>query len=374
MIETVALPGDGTVRYLDQTRLPAAEIHVTTADWREIARAIRTLAIRGAPAIGVAAAMGVALAARAARAQAPAAADRAIASAIEGLGATRPTAVNLFWALARMRDAHARARAVGLAGDDLARVLAAEAAAIHAEDLAQSRAIGEHGAALVPDEAQILTHCNAGGLATGGLGTALAVIYAAHAQGKAVRVLVDETRPLLQGARLTAWELDRAGISVTLITDSMAGSAMARLGVDLVVVGADRIGQNGDVANKIGTYPVAVLAARHRVPFYVAAPSTTIDPELRRGADILIEERAAEEVTALAGAKIAPAGIRVWNPAFDVTPGELVTAIVTERGVVRPPYPGKLEGASRQSVTTPAGPPSGSPGGPPSGPRPGGWA
>ncbi len=358
MIETIALTGDGRVRYLDQTRLPAAETYVTTADWQEVARAIRTLAVRGAPAIGVAAAMGVALAARAASALAPEAADRAITGAIDGLGATRPTAVNLFWALARMRDGHARARAAGLAGDALARALAAEAAAIHAEDLAQSRAIGEHGAELVPARAQILTHCNAGGLATGGLGTALAVIYAAHAQGKDLRVLADETRPLLQGARLTAWELHRAGIPVTLITDSMAGSAMARLGVDLVVVGADRIGQNGDVANKIGTYPLAVLAARHRVPFYVAAPSSTIDPDLRDGADIPIEERAAEEVTEFAGARIAPAGILAWNPAFDVTPAELVTAIVTERGVIRPPYQGKLEGASRQPVTASAGPPA----------------
>jgi methylthioribose-1-phosphate isomerase len=304
--------------------------------------------------------MGVALAARAASGLAASSADLAITSAIEGLRATRPTAVNLFWALERMRDAHARARVAHVAGDDVARVLAAEAAAIHAEDLAQSRAIGEHGAALVPAKAQILTHCNAGGLATGGLGTALAVIYAAVAQGKHVRVLVDETRPLLQGARLTAWELVRAGVPVTLITDSMAGSAMARLGVDLVVVGADRIGLNGDVANKIGTYPLAVVAARHRVPFYVAAPSTTIDPELASGEGIPIEERGAEEVTELAGVRIAPAGIRAWNPAFDVTPHDLITAIVTERGVVRPPFAGKLEGASRQPVKAPGGsPPAG---------------
>jgi methylthioribose-1-phosphate isomerase len=351
MIETIALTADGEVRYLDQTRLPAAEVQVTTADWRQVAAAIRALAIRGAPAIGVAAAMGVAVAARAARPLAAAPATAAITAAIDGLRATRPTAVNLFWALDRMRDALARARAAGLGGDEIARVLAAEARAIHAEDLAQSRAIGEHGAALVPARAQILTHCNAGGLATGGLGTALAVIYAAQAQGKEMSVLVDETRPLLQGARLTAWELMRAGIPVTLITDSMAGSAMARLGVDLVVVGADRIGQNGDVANKIGTYPLAVLASRHRVPFYVAAPSTTIDPDLRHGADIPIEERAAAEITTILGTAIAPQGIRVWNPAFDVTPGELVTGIMTERGVIRPPYAGKLEGASRQPVT-----------------------
>ncbi len=352
MIETIAFK-DGRVRFIDQTLLPAAEIQRETTDWREVAVAIRSLAIRGAPAIGVAAAMAVALAARAARDLPAARADEAIGRAIDGLAATRPTAVNLFWALARMRGAHDRARAAGIGGEALAQELEAEAAQILAEDLAQSRAIGAHGAELVPHGARILTHCNAGGLATGGLGTALAVIYAAHEQGKEVTVFVDETRPLLQGARLTAWELHRSGIPVTLITDSMAGAAMARLGLGLVVVGADRIGRNGDTANKIGTYPLAVLAGRHRVPFYVAAPTTTIDPELEAGDGFPIEERAEEEVLGLLGVRTAPAGIRAWNPAFDVTPNELITAIVTERGVVRPPYAGKLEGASRQPVAVP---------------------
>ncbi len=354
MIETVSY-AEGRFRFIDQTRLPEAEIHIETTDWREVAAAIRTLAIRGAPAIGVAAAMAVALAARAAAGSEAKRALHAIEAAIAGLRSTRPTAVNLFWALDRMQSALERA-GVELHGDALAQRLEAEALAIHAEDLAQSRSIGDHGAALVPEGARILTHCNAGGLATGGLGTALAVIYAAHDQGKRVSVLVDETRPLLQGARLTAWELHRSGIPVTLITDSMAGSAMARLGVDLVVVGADRIALNGDTANKIGTYPLAVLAHRHEVPFYVAAPTTTIDPGLARGEEIPIEERAEAEVTGFAGKRTAPAGIRAWNPAFDVTSHTLVKAIVTEQGVIRPPYAGKLEGASRQPVTRREGP------------------
>ena len=360
---------NGSVVMLDQRLLPMREVYRVYRDHREVARAITDMVVRGAPAIGVAAAMGIALGGRSLRSGDL---QRDFERICRLFAGTRPTAVSLFWAIERMRGVFARNQHRPL--DTLRTLLEREALALRDEDVAANRRMGEYGAALIEDGATVLTHCNAGALATAGYGTALGVIRAAREAGKRVSVIACETRPVLQGARLTAWELHRAGIPVTLITDSMAGSAMARLGVDLVVVGADRIGQNGDVANKIGTYPVAVLAARHRVPFYVAAPSTTIDPELRRGADILIEERAAEEVTALAGAKIAPAGIRVWNPAFDVTPGELVTAIVTERGVVRPPYPGKLEGASRQSVTTPAGPPSGSPGGPPSGPRPGGWA
>jgi methylthioribose-1-phosphate isomerase len=319
--------------------LPAEEIYVTTEDWRVIADAIRRLAIRGAPAIGVAAAMGVALAAKASSASGPADARAGVAAAIDGLGATRPTAVNLFWALDRMRRVAARAE---LPPAELARVLEAEAEAIHVEDLAMSREIGQHGAELVQEGARVLTHCNAGGLATGGLGTALAVLYAAQAAGKHFEVLVDETRPLLQGARLTAWELTRAGIPATLITDSMAGAAMARLGVDLVVVGADRIAQNGDTANKIGTYGLALLAQAHAVPFVVAAPTSTIDPALATGAQIPIEERAPAEVRSLGGLVTAPAGVQVWNPAFDVTPGRLVAAIVTETGVIRPPYPGRL--------------------------------
>ena len=347
MIETVALR-DGQVRYLDQTLLPEAEIFVSTRDWRQVAEAIRTLAIRGAPAIGIGAAMGVAVAAE----EAVAAGDSAqaamarVRAAIGGLASTRPTAVNLFWSLERMRRAADRAGgedgATRAGAAALAAALTREAEAILAEDLDQSRRIGEHGQALVPEGARVLTHCNAGGLATGGLGTALAVLYAAQARGKRFEVLVDETRPLLQGARLTAWELTRAGIPATLITDSMAGAAMARLGVDLVVVGADRIAQNGDTANKIGTYGLALLARAHAVPFYVVAPTTTVDRALPSGEAIPIEERAGAEVRSLAGRPTAPPEVQVWNPAFDVTPAALVTAIVTEAGVIRPPYSGRL--------------------------------
>jgi methylthioribose-1-phosphate isomerase len=352
MIETIVLR-DGQVRFLDQTRLPADEIYVTTADWRVLADAIRRLAIRGAPAIGVAAAMGVALAGREAMAGGPGDPRSAVEAAIAGLGATRPTAVNLFWALERMR--RVAAQGGDLSSAERARSLEAEAEAIHLEDLEMSRRIGAHGAELVSEGARVLTHCNAGGLATGGLGTALAVLYAAQAAGKRFEVLVDETRPLLQGARLTAWELTRAGIPTTLITDSMAGAAMARLGVDLVVVGADRIAQNGDTANKIGTYGLALLAAAHSVPFVVAAPSSTIDPALATGAQIPIEERSAAEVRTLGGHSTAPAGVQVWNPAFDVTPGRLVAAIVTEAGVIRPPYAGRLVTPSPSSPAQKAG-------------------
>lgn len=340
MIPTIAWR-DGRVRYIDQTKLPAAEVHRETTSWEEIAEAIRTLAIRGAPAIGVAAAMGVALAARTARALPLEKAHAEVGAAIEGLSRTRPTAVNLFWALERMRGVAERSPGWGSA-EALAEALAAEAVAIHEEDLEQSRRIGDHGAPLVKDGGRVLTHCNAGGLATGGLGTALAILYSAHAQGKRFEVLVDETRPLLQGSRLTAWELKRAGIPVTVITDSMAGAAFVRLGIDLVVVGADRIGRNGDTANKIGTYTLAVLAREHRVPFYVAAPSTSIDPDLESGQAIPIEERAPEEVLSVGGVQSAPEGVQVWNPAFDVTPHDLVTAFITENGVVRPPFAGRL--------------------------------
>jgi methylthioribose-1-phosphate isomerase len=286
--------------------------------------------------------MGVALAGARASALPLGQAQAAVAAAISGLAGTRPTAVNLFGALERMRLVAKRDEWSSAEG--LARALAVEAAAIHAEDLDQSRRIGEYGAALVPGGARVLTHCNAGGLATAGLGTALAVLYTAHRQEKQLSVVVGETRPLLQGARLTAWELKQAGVPVTLITDSMVGAAFARLGIDLAVVGADRIARNGDTANKIGTFPLALLAREHRVPFYVAAPSTTFDPDLASGKEIPIEERLGEEVRGLAGVPTAPAGVSVWNPAFDVTPHELVTAFITEHGVIRPPFEGRLPG------------------------------
>ena len=321
---------------LDQTRLPVEEVDRPCAAWPEVADAIRTLVVRGAPAIGVAAAFGVALAARESRAED---ADGLLAdldAAIKGLGATRPTAVNLFWALERMRRVAVANRRASL--DGLRDRLLAEAQTILDEDVAANRAMGAHGAALVPDGGRILTHCNAGALATAGYGTALGVIRAAHERGKVALVWVDETRPVLQGARLTAWELVREGIPHRLIADGAAASVMRRGEVDLVVTGADRIAANGDTANKIGTYGVAVLARHHGIPFYVAAPFSTIDPSIADGTAIVIEERDAAEVRGVAGRQTAPSLSPVFNPAFDVTPAELITAIVTERGVHRFPY------------------------------------
>ena len=321
---------------LDQTRLPAEEVERSCASWTEVADAIRRLVVRGAPAIGVAAAFGLVLAARESATRDASALRSDLEDAIKGLAATRPTAVNLFWALDRMR------RVID-AGPDLpaaalAERLLAEAQAIRDEDIAANRAMGAHGAALVPANARILTHCNAGALATAGYGTALGVVRAAHAQGKVALVWVDETRPVMQGSRLTAWECVREGIPHRLIADVAAASVMSRGEVDLVVTGADRIAANGDTANKIGTYSLAVLAAHHRVPFYVAAPFSTIDPSIASGAQIPIEERDASEVRRVGGQQTAPSASPVFNPAFDVTPAALIAAIVTERGVVRPPY------------------------------------
>jgi methylthioribose-1-phosphate isomerase len=284
----------------------------------------------------VAAAFGVVLAARASRAATFDGLLADLETAIKGLAATRPTAVNLFWALDRMRQAAVASRALPL--DAVRARLLAEAQAIRDEDIAANRAMGAHGAALVPPNARILTHCNAGALATAGYGTALGVVRAAHAQGKVALVWVDETRPVMQGSRLTAWECVREGIPHRLIADVAAASVMARGEVDLVVTGADRIAANGDTANKIGTYSLAVLAAHHRVPFYVAAPFSTIDPSIASGAQIPIEERDASEVRLVGGHQTAPSASPVFNPAFDVTPAELIAAIVTERGVVHPPY------------------------------------
>jgi methylthioribose-1-phosphate isomerase len=321
---------------LDQTRLPAEEVERVYTAWPDVADAIRSLVVRGAPAIGVAAAFGVVLAARAsAAADAPALlAD--LEEAGKGLAATRPTAVNLFWALDRMHRAAEGGRDLPVAA--LGDRLLAEAQAILAEDLAANRAMGAHGAALVPEGARVLTHCNAGALATAGYGTAVGVIRAAHERGRLALVWVDETRPVMQGSRLTAWELAKEGIPHRLISDVAAGFVMKRGLVDLVVTGADRIAANGDTANKIGTYSVAVLARHHGIPFYVAAPYSTIDPSIPSGAAVVIEERDAAEVRGVAGRQTAPADSPVYNPAFDVTPAELITAIITERGVVRPPY------------------------------------
>ncbi|MBI2159959.1 MAG: S-methyl-5-thioribose-1-phosphate isomerase [Candidatus Rokubacteria bacterium] len=317
---------------LDQRLLPTQEIERAYRRWEDVAEAIRTLVVRGAPAIGVAAAFGVALAAQESRATTFDGLWADLETASKGLAATRPTAVNLFWALERMKR-------VALAARDLPlERVRARLLAIRDADIAANQAMGAHGAALVPANARILTHCNAGALATAGYGTALGVIRAAHAQGKVAQVWVDETRPVMQGSRLTAWELVCEGIPHRLIADVVAASLMARGEVDLVVTGADRIAANGDTANKIGTYSLAVLARHHRVPFYVAAPFSTIDPALPSGEHIPIEERDAAEVRRVGSHETAPPDSPVFNPAFDVTPARLIAAIITERGVFRSPY------------------------------------
>lgn len=330
---------DPVVELLDQRLLPDREEVLRLETLEEVARAIEDLAVRGAPAIGCAAGLGIALAARTSRAGDPDALVAEIEPAFERLGATRPTAVNLFYALGRMREALDTARsAPGASVDSLRTRLLAEAQRLIDEDLASCRAIGRVALELVPQDARILTHCNAGALATAGYGTALGVVRAAAEQGRAPRVLAGETRPFLQGARLTAWELARDRIPVTVHTDNMAGSLMQRGEVDIVVVGADRIARNGDVANKVGTYPLAVLAREHAVPFYVAAPLATVDFETATGEAIPIEERGRSEIAELGGTRILPDGVGVRHPAFDVTPASLVSAIVTERGIARAEY------------------------------------
>ena len=335
MIAPVRWEGERLV-LLDQTLLPREETERTYDRWEDVAEAIRTLVVRGAPAIGVAAAFAVVLAARASRAATSDGLMADLECAIKSLAATRPTAVNLFWALERMR--RTALAACGQPPGAVRRALDAEAQAILSEDVAANRAMGDHGAELVPAGARILTHCNAGALATAGYGTALGVVRSAHAQGKVALVWVDETRPVMQGSRLTAWECVRDGIPHRLIADVAAASVMARGQVDLVVTGADRIAANGDTANKIGTYALAVLARHHGVPFYVAAPLSTIDPALASGGEIPIEERDAGEVRGVGARQTAPAASPVYNPAFDVTPAALISAIVTERGIYRPPY------------------------------------
>ena len=310
------------LRLLDQTKLPTEVVWESYTDYRPVVDAIRRLVVRGAPAIGVAAAYAYCLAALAGDDLKQAKAD---------LAASRPTAVNLFWALDRME------RAALACGGDPDRLIA-EATAIHAEDVGMNHAIGEAGLSVVPEKARILTHCNAGAIATGGYGTALGVVRAAHAAGRVEMVYCDETRPLLQGARLTAWELVEDGIPATLLTDNMAGFAMAKGKIDLVLLGCDRMAANGDFANKIGTYSVAVLAKHHGIPFYSVLPSSTIDLSLSDGSGIPVEERAPGEVRSLYGVRTAPENVEVWNPAFDVTPHELLTGIITEKGVIYPPF------------------------------------
>ncbi|MDD4767268.1 MAG: S-methyl-5-thioribose-1-phosphate isomerase [Desulfotomaculaceae bacterium] len=349
MLETIRwLPGEECLELLDQTRLPAEISYIKCSDYRQVAAAIKCLAVRGAPAIGAAAAYGLVLAAGKCRANAEEEYLAQVEAAARELAATRPTAVNLSWALTRLLQ---RASDAGTGDPAVLRdLLLEEAHAIFREDASGNRKIGEYGQGFIPQKGSVLTHCNAGALATAGYGTALGVIRAARNAGKDVSVYADETRPLLQGARLTTLELLQENIPVTLITDNMAGFLMAKKMVDLVIVGADRIASNGDVANKIGTYGLAVLAKAHNIPFYVAAPFSTVDLSLHSGDEIPIEERDHTEVTHHGGRLLAPAGVKVWNPAFDVTPHHLVTAIITDRGIVRPPFGENLKKTTRQGL------------------------
>jgi methylthioribose-1-phosphate isomerase len=335
---------NGRVVMIDQRKLPGREVYLRCRTFEQVARAIETLAVRGAPAIGVAAAYGVALGMAGLKPGADP--DALYARVHRRLWRTRPTARNLFWALERMKAVYEKSWSVGRAA--LKTRLLAEAAAIDWEDVEINRRLGARGARLVKSGAAVLTHCNAGALATSGYGTALGVVRAAVERGKKVRVIADETRPVLQGARLTVWELSRDGIPVTLITDNMAASLMARGEIDLAIVGADRIARNGDTANKIGTYGVAVLARSHGIPFYVAAPMSTIDFSLKDGRGIPIEERGGDEVRRVRGRLVTVPGVDVRNPAFDVTPARYVTAIITERGVVRPPFAKSLAALRRR--------------------------
>ena len=353
MLPTIAREHD-TVVMIDQRKLPAHEVYVRCNTAAEVARAIRTMVIRGAPAIGVAAAMGIAIGMRRSTATGTQKFAAEFYKICEMMAATRPTAVNLFWAIERMKQAFAASAEMGESVDQIKERLDRAAGAIHDDDVASCRALGAFGAAVVPAEATILTHCNAGALATAGYGTALGVIRGAVEAGKRVTVLADETRPFLQGARLTAWELLRDGIETTVITDSMAGAIMRTGHIDLVVVGADRIAANGDTANKIGTYTVAVLAREHDIPFYVAAPRSTIDLATPDGSRIPIEERNAREVTHMGGSQLTPVGALIRNPAFDVTPHQLIAGIITERGILRPPYIQSLKQAFEPEPATDA--------------------
>ena len=342
MIKTVEWTKEG-VRMLDQRLLPGQEIYLMLRSYEEVAEAIKKMVIRGAPAIGVAAAMGIALGASQSVGTSVADLEDDLSYICDEMSKTRPTAVNLFWAIERMRATFDRNKS-NPDVEEVKKILIAEALAIFEEDIAANRAIGKHGGPLIPDGATVLTHCNAGALATGGdYGTALGVIRGARDAGKRVAVIADETRPFLQGLRLTAWELAKDDIPVTVITDNMAGHVMKTGKVDAVVVGADRIAGNGDTANKIGTYMVAVLAREHKIPFYVAAPLTTLDLSLKSGEEIPIEERDVKEVTHIRDYQLAPDGIEVRNPAFDVTPNHLIAAIITDKGVARAPYTESLK-------------------------------
>jgi len=347
MIHTLEWTEQG-VRFLDQTKLPTEEIYVTCKTYEQVADVIRNMVVRGAPAIGVAAAMGIALGVKNSSAETVGGLKKDFDQICKVIGETRPTAVNLFWAIRRMQEKFEslRIRPIG----QIREAIIEEAQSMHAEDIAANQAMGRHGAALMPNSGGVLTHCNAGALATAGYGTALGVIRAAVEQGKKIHVYADETRPFLQGSRLTAWELMKDGIPTTVISDNMAGAVMRQGKIEAIVVGADRIAANGDVANKIGTYTVAVLAKEHGIPFYVAAPISTVDLNTPDGSMIPIEQRNAREVTHIAGRQMVPDGVSVENPAFDVTPARYVAAIITEYGIARAPY----EQSLRKLVENPA--------------------
>ena len=337
---------DGGVVFIDQTKLPTEEVYVTCTTHQQVADVIRNMVVRGAPAIGVAAAMGIALGVKNSKAENGADLKKDFDQICEIIRQTRPTAVNLFWAIRRMREKFETLRVRPIA--QIKQALIEEAQRIHAEDIAANQAMGRHGATLMPSSGGVLTHCNAGALATAGYGTALGVIRAAVEQGKKIHVYADETRPFLQGSRLTAWELMKDGIPTTVISDNMAGVMMQQGKIGAIVVGADRIAANGDVANKIGTYTIAVLAKEHGIPFYVAAPISTVDLATPDGSKIPIEQRNAREVTHIAGKQMVPNGVQVENPAFDVTPARYVAAIITERGVARAPYEQSLAQLANQ--------------------------
>jgi methylthioribose-1-phosphate isomerase len=349
MIKTLEWTDSG-VRCIDQTKLPMEESYVTCKTHEQVADVIRTMVVRGAPAIGVAAAMGIALGVKNSKTSSVGELKRELDDICTLIGNTRPTAVNLFWAIRRMRDKFETLRVRPL--PQIKQALIDEAKRMYAEDIAANQAMGQFGAALMPANGGVLTHCNAGALATCGYGTALGVIRAAVEKGKKIHVYADETRPFLQGSRLTAWELMKDGIPTTVISDNMAGALMKLGKIDAIVVGADRIAANGDVANKIGTYTVAVLAKEHGIPFYVAAPFSTIDLETPDGSKIPIEQRNAAEVTHIAGKPIAPEGVGVENPAFDVTPAKYVAAIVTERGIIRAPYEESLRSLAEHALVS----------------------
>jgi len=347
MIQTVEWTDSG-VRFIDQTKLPTEETYVTCKTYEQVADVIRNMVVRGAPAIGVSAAMGIALGVKNSKAESVAALKQDFDRICDVIGKTRPTAVNLFWAIRRMQEKFERVRVRPV--PQIKQAMIEEAQRMHAEDIAANQAMGRHGATLMPSSGGVLTHCNAGALATCGYGTALGVIRAAVEAGKKIHVYADETRPFLQGSRLTAWELMKDGIPTTVISDNMAGAMMKQGKIGAIVVGADRIAANGDVANKIGTYTVAVLAHEHGIPFYVAAPFSTIDLETSDGSGIPIEQRNSREVTHIAGKQMVPDGVEVENPAFDVTPAKYVSAIITERGIAHAPYEDSLRKLAGEQV------------------------